>query len=97
MAKRNNEEREDDRNREAALLTDILSTRTADEWERFFQARHVPAARVRTLAEAVGDALPTILSRLGHVAEGVHSAPEVLRLAQKTGIEMPSGLSITGA
>jgi crotonobetainyl-CoA:carnitine CoA-transferase CaiB-like acyl-CoA transferase len=55
MAKRTNEEREDDREREAALLTDILRTRTADEWENFFQARHVPAARVRTLAEAVGD------------------------------------------
>src|SRR5260370_8294403 len=55
MAKRTNEEREDDREREAALLTNILRTRTADEWENFFQARHVPAARVRTLAEAVGD------------------------------------------
>jgi crotonobetainyl-CoA:carnitine CoA-transferase CaiB-like acyl-CoA transferase len=55
MAKHTNEEREDDREREAALLTDILRTRTADEWENFFQARHVPAARVRTLAEAVRD------------------------------------------
>jgi crotonobetainyl-CoA:carnitine CoA-transferase CaiB-like acyl-CoA transferase len=55
MAKRTNEEREEDRDREAALLTDILRTRTADEWENFFQARHVPAARVRTLAEALGD------------------------------------------
>jgi crotonobetainyl-CoA:carnitine CoA-transferase CaiB-like acyl-CoA transferase len=55
MAKRTNEEREDDRDREAAVLTDILRTRTADEWENFFQARHVPAARVRTLAEAVRD------------------------------------------
>jgi crotonobetainyl-CoA:carnitine CoA-transferase CaiB-like acyl-CoA transferase len=55
MAKRTNEEREDDRDREAAVLTDILRSRTADEWENFFQARHVPAARVRTLAEAVRD------------------------------------------
>jgi crotonobetainyl-CoA:carnitine CoA-transferase CaiB-like acyl-CoA transferase len=55
MAKRTNEEREHDRDREAALLTDIMQTRTADEWENFFQARHVPAARVRTLAEAVRD------------------------------------------
>jgi crotonobetainyl-CoA:carnitine CoA-transferase CaiB-like acyl-CoA transferase len=52
---RTNEEREDDRDREAALLTDILQTRTADEWETFFQAHHVPAARVRTLADAVRD------------------------------------------
>src|ERR1700761_7841102 len=61
MAKRTNEEREEDRDREAALLTDILKTRTADEWENFFQARHVPAARVRTLAEAVRD--PQFASR----------------------------------
>jgi crotonobetainyl-CoA:carnitine CoA-transferase CaiB-like acyl-CoA transferase len=61
MAKRTNVEREDDRDREAAVLTDILQTRTADEWENFFQARHVPAARVRSLAEAVRD--PQFASR----------------------------------
>ena len=55
MAKRSNEEREHDRDREAAVLSEILKTRTADEWERFFQSRHVPAARVRSLAEAVRD------------------------------------------
>jgi crotonobetainyl-CoA:carnitine CoA-transferase CaiB-like acyl-CoA transferase len=38
-----------------AVLTDILKTRTAAEWEAFFQARHVPAARVRNMAEAVRD------------------------------------------
>src|SRR5258705_192698 len=55
MAKDDNEAREADREREAALLGDILKTRTAAEWERFFQARHVPAARVRTMAEALSD------------------------------------------
>jgi len=55
MVKEDNEARDDDRDREAALLDDILKTRTADEWEVFFQARHVPAARVRRLAEAVHD------------------------------------------
>ena len=55
MAKRTNEEREHDRDREGALLADILKMRTADEWEVFFQARHVPAARVLSLAEAVHD------------------------------------------
>jgi crotonobetainyl-CoA:carnitine CoA-transferase CaiB-like acyl-CoA transferase len=55
MAKRTNEEREHDRDREAAVLETILSTRTADEWEAFFQTRHVPAARVRSLAEALRD------------------------------------------
>ena len=46
MAKSDNEAREADRDREAGILADILKTRTADEWEAFFQARHVPAARV---------------------------------------------------
>ena len=55
MAKDDNETREDDREHEAAVLVEILKTRTADEWERFFQARHVPAARVRPMAEAVRD------------------------------------------
>ena len=55
MAKDDNEARERDREREAALLGDILQTRTAAEWERFFQARHVPAARVRPMAEALAD------------------------------------------
>ena len=34
---------------------EILMERSADEWESFFQARHVPAARVRTMGEALGD------------------------------------------
>jgi crotonobetainyl-CoA:carnitine CoA-transferase CaiB-like acyl-CoA transferase len=55
MAKSDNEAREADRDREAALIAEILATRTADEWEAFFQARHVPAARVRHLAEALQD------------------------------------------
>jgi crotonobetainyl-CoA:carnitine CoA-transferase CaiB-like acyl-CoA transferase len=55
MAKDDNEAREADREREAALLSEILKTRTAAEWERFFQARHVPAARVRKMAEALAD------------------------------------------
>jgi crotonobetainyl-CoA:carnitine CoA-transferase CaiB-like acyl-CoA transferase len=61
MIKDNNEAREDEREHEAAVLADILMTRTADEWERFFQARHVPAARVRPMAEAVAD--PHLASR----------------------------------
>src|SRR5438045_586879 len=61
MAKDDNEAREDDREREAAVLADLVKTRTADEWERFFQARHVPAARVRPMAEALHD--PHLASR----------------------------------
>ncbi len=55
MIKRTNEERDTDHDREIAVLTDIMLTRTADEWEEFLQARHIPAARVRTMGEAVAD------------------------------------------
>jgi crotonobetainyl-CoA:carnitine CoA-transferase CaiB-like acyl-CoA transferase len=55
MAKDDNEAREDDREREAAVIAAIIKTRTADEWERYLQARHVPAARVRRMAEALAD------------------------------------------
>ena len=61
MIKKNNEEREADREREAAVLSEIIRTRTAHEWEVFLQAHHVPAARVRTMAEAVAD--PQLQSR----------------------------------
>jgi crotonobetainyl-CoA:carnitine CoA-transferase CaiB-like acyl-CoA transferase len=55
MSKTDNEARVDDREREAAVIADIIKTKTADEWEVYFQARHVPACRVRTMAEAVAD------------------------------------------
>jgi glycerol-3-phosphate dehydrogenase (NAD(P)+) len=38
---------------------------------------------------AQGRALPEILERLGHVAEGVRSAKEVARLARAKGVDMP--------
>jgi crotonobetainyl-CoA:carnitine CoA-transferase CaiB-like acyl-CoA transferase len=55
MIKRSNDERDHDRDREAAVLSELLQARGAQEWEEFLQARHVPAARVRTMAEAVAD------------------------------------------
>ncbi len=55
MIKKTNEERDADREREAETLREIMRTRTADEWEVFLQANHVPAARVRTMGEAVAD------------------------------------------
>ena len=61
MAKRTNRERHADRDREATLLREIMLTRTADEWETFLQSRHVPAARVRLMSEALAD--PQIASR----------------------------------
>jgi glycerol-3-phosphate dehydrogenase (NAD(P)+) len=38
---------------------------------------------------AAGEPLPGILATLGHVAEGVYSAPTVLRRAREVGVEMP--------
>jgi crotonobetainyl-CoA:carnitine CoA-transferase CaiB-like acyl-CoA transferase len=55
MVKRTNDERDADHEREIAVLSEIMLTRSADEWEEFLQARHVPAARVRTMGEAVAD------------------------------------------
>src|SRR5262245_7011612 len=61
MIKPDNDARDADHAREIAVLEEIMLTRTADEWEEFLQARHVPAARVRTMAEAVAD--PQIAAR----------------------------------
>jgi crotonobetainyl-CoA:carnitine CoA-transferase CaiB-like acyl-CoA transferase len=55
MIKRTNDERDEQRDHETAVLAEIMLTRTADEWEEFLQARHVPAARVRTMGEALAD------------------------------------------
>src|SRR5262249_24107563 len=61
MIKRTNDERDEDHDREIAVLSEIMLTRTADEWEEFMQARHVPAARVRTMGEALAD--PQVATR----------------------------------
>src|SRR5262249_44198508 len=61
MIKRTNEERDQDRDGEAAVLSEILQDRSAQEWEEFLQARHVPAARVRAMAEAIAD--PQVATR----------------------------------
>jgi crotonobetainyl-CoA:carnitine CoA-transferase CaiB-like acyl-CoA transferase len=55
MIKNTNDERDADHAREIAVLCEIMLTRTADEWETFLQARHVPAARVRTMGEVLAD------------------------------------------
>jgi glycerol-3-phosphate dehydrogenase (NAD(P)+) len=46
------------------------------------------------LALASGDSLSKIVAALGHVAEGVHTADEVLRLAEARGVEMPITQSV---
>jgi len=49
------ETREHARAQETALIAEIMLSRSAAEWEEFFQSRHVPAARVRTMGEALDD------------------------------------------
>jgi crotonobetainyl-CoA:carnitine CoA-transferase CaiB-like acyl-CoA transferase len=55
---------------EEALLSEIMLTRTADEWEAFLQASHVPAARVRTLPEAMADPQLDGRAVLGEIDDG---------------------------
>ena len=49
------EEREQRYAEQTKELEAIIAKRTADEWEEYLQSRHVPAGRVRTLAEALAD------------------------------------------
>ena len=77
MVKKTNYERDDDHAREEKLLEEILLTKTADEWEEFFQSRHVPASRVRQLREAIADphlATRGVLHRFPDGAPGVAGA-----------------------
>ncbi|HET6606695.1 MAG TPA: CaiB/BaiF CoA-transferase family protein [Rhodopila sp.] len=55
LIKRTNDEREADFQREHDTLAAALLARSAAEWEEWFQARHVPASRVRTMGEALAD------------------------------------------
>ncbi|GAA0591256.1 CoA transferase [Craurococcus roseus] len=70
VAKADNEARLAAHEAEAALLREIMRTRTADAWEEYLQARHVPAARVRSTAEAMAD--PHLAER-GHL---LHRFPD---------------------
>jgi crotonobetainyl-CoA:carnitine CoA-transferase CaiB-like acyl-CoA transferase len=73
MIKRTNDERNADHEREEKLLSEIMLTRGAAEWEVWFQERHVPASRVRTMGEALAD--PQIASR--GVLHKVEAAPGI--------------------
>ena len=55
MAKTTHAERRADETNEKQVVGDLLLTRTAQEWEDFFQPRHVPAGRVRRLEETLQD------------------------------------------
>ncbi len=50
---------------------------------------HLSRNRTVGLQLAQGKDLPTILADLGHVSEGVYSAPTVLQRAQALGVDMP--------
>jgi glycerol-3-phosphate dehydrogenase (NAD(P)+) len=45
---------------------------------------------------ATGKPLDAILAELGHVAEGVHSAREVVKLADRIGADMPIAQAVSG-
>jgi len=55
MAKNTHAARRADEAREKQVVGETLMTRTAQEWEDFFQARHVPAGRVRRMEETLKD------------------------------------------
>jgi crotonobetainyl-CoA:carnitine CoA-transferase CaiB-like acyl-CoA transferase len=77
LAKRTNRERHADRDREAAVLREVMLTRTAQEWEEYLQSRHVPASRVRQLSEALADpqlAHRNLIHRFPEGAPGVPGA-----------------------
>jgi len=48
------------------------------------------------LALASGEPISAILQNLGHVAEGVYTAPEVVRIAANLGLEMPLTEAVCG-
>ena len=74
MIKHTNGERHADHDREVNVLSELMLTRTAAEWEVWLQERHVPASRVRTMREALAD--PQIASRnILHKHENVPGIP----------------------
>jgi crotonobetainyl-CoA:carnitine CoA-transferase CaiB-like acyl-CoA transferase len=55
MGNKTYEYRAKHRKEEVAFLSEALKSKTAQEWEDYLQSRHVPAARQRTVAEALAD------------------------------------------
>ncbi|WEX10923.1 CaiB/BaiF CoA-transferase family protein [Chelativorans sp. AA-79] len=53
LVKANNDARRSDAAREREILQRILLTKTAQQWEDWFQAHHIPAARIWTLPETL--------------------------------------------
>lgn len=82
MAKNTNEERRADYKREVETLAAIMKTRTAQEWEDFLQANHVPAARIWRLGE-------TLAHEQLATREVIHRFPEA------PGVPGPFGVPVT--
>src|SRR5262249_27580385 len=55
------EERHERYEEKLAAVAEKMKEKTADEWETYFQSRHIPATRVRELREALAD--PQLESR----------------------------------
>ncbi|GGO76011.1 CoA transferase [Marinobacterium nitratireducens] len=55
MIKTDNNQRLDAHAEEAAVLSKIIGTMTADYWEEFLQKRRIPAARIRRMEETLSD------------------------------------------
>lgn len=55
LVKTDEKGRREDFSREYATICEILKTRTAAEWEEFFNANNVPASKVRQMGEAIAD------------------------------------------
>jgi crotonobetainyl-CoA:carnitine CoA-transferase CaiB-like acyl-CoA transferase len=101
MIKENNEQRAADRLRERSTLEKIFLNRSAQDWEDWLEAHHIPAARVRSMAEALVD--PQLNSRsvlaqidgLDEVGKGfqvpmtafsfAHGGPSITRLPPRMG------------
>ena len=66
--------RREHRKEEAKALKELIVTRTAQEWEDFLQENHVPAARQRTVEEAIADPQVEHRGTFHHYEEG---SPEV--------------------
>lgn len=84
--------RQDNREAEAAELRRIMAERTAQEWEDYLQASHVPAGRVRSLTEALDDPQLEFREILHHHEEvpGVDGAVTVPMCAFKLAHDGPS-------
>ena len=78
------------RDHDAVLITKALKEKTADEWENLLNAHHVPAARVRTLDEALVH--PQFASRsVLQSIEGLTGARPVAAFSYDQGGPAPDG------